>query len=133
MRATDILGYSFNAIKLRKLKAGLTTLGVVIGIAAIVALMSITSGLETSITGQLNEGLSADTLVITAGGSSLGAGGFGGGASGFGDGSISDSGFALYVNDTEIVSSLSSDIESTTGVISRSGYIQSADLNRSVT
>jgi putative ABC transport system permease protein len=133
MRATDILGYSFNAIKLRKLKAGLTTLGVVIGIAAIVALMSITSGLETSITGQLNEGLSADTLVITAGGSSLGAGGFGGGASGFGDGSISDSGFALYVNDTEIISSLSSDIESTTGVISRSGYIQSADLNRSVT
>jgi putative ABC transport system permease protein len=132
MRTIDVLGYSFNAIKLRKLKAALTTLGVVIGIAAIVALMSITSGLETSITGQLNEGLSADTLVITAGSSSALAGGFGS-STGFGGSSSSDSGFALYVNDTEIISSLSTDIESTTGVISRSGYIQGDDLNESVT
>ncbi len=132
MRAIDVLGYSFNAIKLRKLKAALTTLGVVIGIAAIVALMSITSGLETSITGQLNEGLSADTLVITAGGGGAFAGGFGGSA-GLGGSSDSDSGFALYVNDTEIISSLSTNIESTTGVISRSGYIQGDDLNESVT
>jgi putative ABC transport system permease protein len=94
--------------------------------------MSITSGLETSITGQLNEGLSADTLVITAGSSSALAGGFGS-STGFGGSSSSDSGFALYVNDTEIISSLSTDIESTTGVISRSGYIQGDDLNESVT
>ena len=50
-----------------KLKAALTTLGVVIGIAAIVALLSITQGLQISLTSQLNEGLSADTLVLTAG------------------------------------------------------------------
>lgn len=134
MRTIDVLGYSFSAIKLRKLKAALTTLGVVIGIAAIVALMSITSGLETSITGQLNEGLSADTLVVTAGGGGALAGGFGGGAgAGLGGSSSSDSGFALYVNDTEIISSLSPDIESATSVISRSGYIQGSDLNESVT
>lgn len=133
----DIFGYSFNAIRLRKLKAALTTLGVVIGIAAIVALLSITQGLEASITGQLNEGLSADTLVLTAGSGALA--GFSGppsGDQGFGGAattSSSDSGFALYVNDTEIISSLSSDIETVTPVISLSGYVESEDLNQSVT
>jgi hypothetical protein len=38
MKTIDIFGYSFSAIKLRKLRAALTTLGVIIGIAAIVAL-----------------------------------------------------------------------------------------------
>ncbi len=144
MRSSDILGYSFNAIKLRKLRAALTTLGVVIGIAAIVALLSITQGLETSITGQLNSGLSADTLVVTAGGGGFlgggGGGGVGGGAPGgagggsFGSGSSSsDSGFALYVNDTDIISSLSPDIETASPVISRSGYLQTDNLNESLT
>jgi len=53
MRARDVFGYSFSAIRLRKLRAGLTTLGVVIGIAAIVALLSITQGLQNTITSQL--------------------------------------------------------------------------------
>ncbi len=137
MRTSDIFGFSFNAIRLRKLKAALTTLGVVIGIAAIVALLSITQGLQTSLTSQLNDGLSADTLVLTAGGGALGGisgppspnQGFGGGAST----SSGDSGFALYLNDTEIISSLSTDIETVTPVISRSGYIVSENLNGSVT
>lgn len=134
MRTMDIFGYSFNAIRLRKLRAALTTLGVVIGIAAIVALLSITQGLEASLTTQLNEGLTADTLVVTAG---RGLAGFAGGAGASGSGlpgaSTGDSGFALYLNDTEIISSLSSDIETTTGVISRSGYVQTDDFNESVT
>ncbi len=136
MRIMDIFGYSFNAIRLRKLKAALTTLGVVIGIAAIVALLSITQGLETSLTSQLNEGLSADTLVVTAGGGAFASfSGSSSGNQGFGGASTSsgDSGFALYVNDTEIISSLSPDIESTVGVISRSGYVETDDLNESVT
>ena len=65
MKTIDIFGYSFSAIKLRKLRAALTTLGVVIGIAAIVALLSITQGLQATITGQLNQGLSANTLIVT--------------------------------------------------------------------
>jgi putative ABC transport system permease protein len=67
MKIVDIFGYSFSAIKLRKLRAALTTLGVVIGIAAIVALLSITQGLQATITGQLNQGLSANTLIVTPG------------------------------------------------------------------
>jgi ABC-type antimicrobial peptide transport system permease subunit len=72
MKARDIFGYSFSAIKLRKLRAALTTLGVIIGIAAIVALLSITQGLQTTITNQLEKGLAADTLLVVPGSSAFG-------------------------------------------------------------
>jgi len=75
MKAGDVFGYAFNAIKLRKLRAALTTLGVIIGIAAIVALLSITQGLQATITDQLQQGLSANSLVVFAGS----GGAFGGG------------------------------------------------------
>jgi len=92
MRAIDIFGYSFSAIKLRKLRAALTTLGVVIGIAAIVALLSITQGLQVTLTSQLNQGLSANTLIVTPGtGGILGGGGGVGGGFGGGGGSRLDS------------------------------------------
>ena len=58
MKAKDIFGYSFSAIKLRKLRAGLTTLGIVIGIAAIVALLSLAQGLSA----QLNKQFSTGTI-----------------------------------------------------------------------
>ncbi len=80
MKITDIFGYSFSAIRLRKLRAALTTLGVIIGIAAIVALLSITQGLQATLTGQLNQGLSANTLIVSPGsGGALGGGGGTGG------------------------------------------------------
>ncbi len=131
MRGLDIFGYSFSAIKLRKLRAALTTLGVIIGIAAIVALLSITQGLQATITGQLNQGLSANTLIVTAG---SGGGGLGGAAGGFGGGgNTGTSGFSLYVNYTSEIYSLSPDITSTVAIMSRGGYVQTDNLNRSVT
>lgn len=138
MKAADIFGYSFSAIKLRKLRAALTTLGVVIGIAAIVALLSITQGLQATITNQLQQGLSTNSLIVTSGSGGIlgGAGGGGAGAGGaFGGGaaSSSSSGFRLYVNYTSEIDALTPDIETSFAVISRSGYIQAADLNRTVT
>jgi len=98
MKARDILSYSFSAIRLRKLRAGLTTLGVVIGIAAIVALLSISQGLQATITSQLERGFATNTLIVTAGGGSFGmGGGLGGGG---------DSGFKLLVSDTQIINNL---------------------------
>ena len=85
MKTYDIFGYSFSAIRLRKLRAALTILGVVIGIAAIVALLSITQGLQSTITTHLQQGLSANTLIVVqaqalwAPQAEDGAGGFGGG------------------------------------------------------
>ncbi len=140
MRTTDVFGYSFSAIKLRKLRAALTTLGIIIGIAAIVALLSITQGLQETITTQLNQGLSADTLIVTSGSSAggLGAGagdqgGFGGGTGIGGGGGSANSGFTLYANYTDEINALSPDIETSVAIISRGGYVQTDSLNRSAT
>jgi putative ABC transport system permease protein len=131
MKTRDIFGYSFSAIKLRKLRASLTILGVVIGIAAIVALLSITTGLQTTITDQLNKGLSADTLIVTPGAGALGSndgggGGFGGGG-GLGGGGGSPSTFKLYFNYTTQIDGLSPDIVKSIALIQQSGYIQVGD------
>src|SRR5665648_392145 len=148
MKTIDIFGFSFSAIKLRKLRAALTTLGVVIGIAAIVALLSITQGLQATLTGQLNQGLSTNTLIVTSGsggalgGASGGGGGFGGGGgqgtgagagTGLGGGATDNSGFKLYANYTSEIDALSPDIDTSIAVISRGGSIQTDTLNRSVT
>jgi putative ABC transport system permease protein len=135
MKTIDIFGYSFSAIKLRKLRAALTTLGVIIGIAAIVALLSITQGLQATITNQFQEGLSTNSLIVTAGASA--AGGFGGGGSGGIGGGLGggtqNSGFSLHVSDAGTIEGLSPDIVSAFAVISREGYIQTGNSTRSVT
>lgn len=139
MKTIDIFGYSFSAIKLRKLRAALTTLGVIIGIAAIVALLSITQGLQATITGQLNQGLSANTLIVTPGSGGFGAAAGGGGGGGFdGGGALGggtdNSGFKLYINDTDAINALSPDINTSLAIISRSpSFVQTDTLNRSVT
>ena len=126
MKIPDVFSYSFSAIKLRKLRAALTTLGVVIGIAAIVALLSITQGLQTTITSQLERGLAADTLIVVPGSSALG--GAAGGGEGFGGGGRigggSSSSAPLYVNYTDQINALSPDIVTSLAVIQKSGYIQ---------
>ncbi len=96
MKAQDILSYSFGAIRLRKLRAGLTTLGVVIGIAAIVALLSITQGLQATITRQLQTGFATNTLIVSTGGGF--GGGFGLGAEA---GGATNSFFKLCCNATQ--------------------------------
>jgi len=124
MKVRDILSYSFSAIRLRKLRAGLTTLGVVIGIAAIVALLSISQGLQVTISAQLERGFATDTLIVTAGG---GGGGFGGSFVGGGD-----SGFALFVNDTQTINLLPN-VDSSIAVIERAVNVTVGDTNRVVT
>ena len=146
MKTYDIFGYSFSAIRLRKLRAALTTLGVIIGIAAIVALLSITQGLQATITNSLQQGLSTNTLIVTpgtsalgsaanGGGGGLGARGEAGGGGGFGLGgsSSSGSGFNLYVNYTDQIDGVSPDVVSSFAVIQRSGYVETSNFNRTVT
>jgi len=132
VKATDVFGYSFNAIKLRKLRAVLTILGVVIGITAIVALLSITQGLQIGLSDQLNQGLSANSLMVIPGSnddSDQGGAGFG---MGFGS-SASSSGFNIYLNQTSEIENLSPNIASVIAIIQRSGRVQLDNVNRSVT
>lgn len=60
----DYLLLALKNIRKRGIRSWLTMLGVFIGIAAVVSLISLGQGLETAITGQFNS-LSTDTLTIT--------------------------------------------------------------------
>jgi putative ABC transport system permease protein len=127
LKAQDVLSYSFSAIKLRKLRAGLTTLGVVIGIAAIVALLSITQGLQATITSQLQTGFATDTLIVSAGG---GFGGFG--AGGEGGTTAANSGFKLFVNYTQMINNVTN-VETSMAIIQRVGRIEFNQTVQNVT
>lgn len=96
MRVLDQLGYAGNSVKTRKTRAGLTTLGITIGIAAIVALLALSNGFQAAITDQFEKGFSTDTLTVTRN-----TGGFGG--------SVNPD-FQLYVNESDFIAGLSSHI-----------------------
>ena len=131
MRTRDVFSYSFSVIKLRKLRAGLTILGVVIGIAAIVALLSISQGLQTTITNQVEKGVGANTLVVTAGKNGFGASGVLSTGSLIPSAPTSLSGTTsaprLYLNYTNEVQALSPNIKSVVAVVQQSGFIQNGD------
>jgi putative ABC transport system permease protein len=61
----DKFVYAARSLKKQKWRSVLTILGVLIGIAAIVALTSLGDGFEQTITGQLESGFATDTLVVT--------------------------------------------------------------------
>ncbi|MCX6800637.1 MAG: ABC transporter permease [Candidatus Diapherotrites archaeon] len=75
MKVADSFKLSLNNILHRRLRAWLTLLGIIIGVAAVVSIISIGEGAQTSINQQLS-GFGADIITITAGFSR--AGGFGG-------------------------------------------------------
>ncbi len=129
MNVGDIFSYALGAIRLRKLRAGLTTLGVVIGIAAIVALLAISQGLQVTITNQLESGFATDTLVVSPGSGGGAFSGFGGGFTGGVGGSGSD--FSLMVTDTEIINDIE-DVVNSVAVIQEVGYIHSGDKTATV-
>lgn len=93
MKLLDIFKYSGNAIKTQKMRTFLTTLGVIIGIAAIVALTSLTEGLSASISAQFEEGFSTKALTVSKAG-----GGFGGGEA--------DADFDMLLEDVAIFDSI---------------------------
>jgi len=59
----DFFKISLNNLKRRKLRSWLTMIGIFIGIAAVVGLITLGQGLQTAITGQLGS-LEADSLTI---------------------------------------------------------------------
>lgn len=83
MNDLEILKLSINSIRYRNLRSWLAILGVVIGVASIISLISISTGLQDQISSQLH-GLGAQVITITPGGGQAGRTGFGGAAAGFG-------------------------------------------------
>lgn len=60
----DALEHARRNISHRKLRSGLTVLGIIIGIMAIVSLIAVSSGLENAISSQLDQ-LGQDTVIVT--------------------------------------------------------------------
>jgi putative ABC transport system permease protein len=68
----DLLKEAFRSITANKLRSGLTVLGIVIGIAAVISMISIGQGTKGQIT-QSIESLGSNTLSIIPGGTRIGA------------------------------------------------------------
>ncbi|MHA1587548.1 MAG: ABC transporter permease [Candidatus Thorarchaeota archaeon] len=120
MKSKDVFSFAFGAVRLRKMRAGLTILGIVIGIAAIVALTSITTGLQVTITSELGTGFSSDTVIV----STQSFGMFGGGSSDF----------TLLVNDTDTINEIDG-VQTSAAIMSKSVMLDfgSTELPLSVT
>ena len=67
MRLKRIFSMAWESMRQRKLRAFLTTLGVVIGITAIIALASLGEGFRVSITERMEQGFELDVLTIIPG------------------------------------------------------------------
>lgn len=124
MNVVDIFSYAFSGIRLRKLRAALTTLGIVIGIAAIVALLSLSEGFRVAITSQFERGFALDVLTVTTG-RGLGFG--------LGDGvSSGTSDEYLTLNDSRAIYGISG-VKLSTAVTSKSVSLSSGDLSFTIT
>ncbi|MGB9671972.1 MAG: ABC transporter permease [Candidatus Norongarragalinales archaeon] len=115
MKIADVLSYAFSAIKLRKLRAALTTLGVIIGIAAIVALLSFSQGFQNTITAQLQKGFATNTLIVSP------SSGLGGGAQ-----------TPLLVNDTEKIDAIEN-VNMSVAIMQNQCYINISDRTIKIT
>ena len=57
---------AWDSLTANKMRAGLTMLGVIIGVAAVIALLSIGQGVQTSITGSIS-GAGSNLLFVAPG------------------------------------------------------------------
>jgi len=81
MKTLDTFRLSLSHVKKSKMRSWLTIIGIVIGVAAVVAIISIGQGMQESVASRLGS-LGADLITVTPGFSrASGGGGFDGGRS----------------------------------------------------
>ncbi len=78
MELIEISKVALKALRTNKVRSGLTMLGIIIGVASVIMLVSIGTGLKNYITEQL-EGLGTNLVMVIPGHFEFGAGGGGGG------------------------------------------------------
>lgn len=78
MNDTELAELAFNSLRYRSLRSWLAILGIVIAVASIISLISISVGMNDQITKSLS-GTGANLITITPGGQKAGEMGFGGG------------------------------------------------------
>jgi putative ABC transport system permease protein len=72
MKISDLLNEAIFAISSNKIRSGLTILGIVIGIASVIAMVSIGQGAKSEIVKSI-QGLGSNTLTVMPGGTRMGA------------------------------------------------------------
>jgi putative ABC transport system permease protein len=112
MDLLEILSYAAGAIRLRKLRAGLTILGITIGITALVGLLAMTQGFQASVQSQLQRGFATDAVVVTT--QNLGFG-------------YPVENFQMQINDTAIINSLSN-VKQSVAIIQEGCYAKSGNI-----
>jgi putative ABC transport system permease protein len=112
MDLLEILSYAVGAIRLRKLRAGLTILGITIGITALVGLLAMTQGFQASVQSQLQRGFATDAVVVTT--QNLGFG-------------YPVENFQMQINDTAIINSLSN-VKQSVAIIQEGCYAKSGNI-----
>ncbi|MFZ2412571.1 MAG: ABC transporter permease [Candidatus Methanoperedens sp.] len=80
MNTFDIFRLSLSHVRKSKMRSWLTIIGIVIGVAAVVAIISIGQGMQESVAARLGS-LGADLITVTPGFSRASGGGFDGGRS----------------------------------------------------
>ncbi|MEJ2281215.1 MAG: ABC transporter permease [Candidatus Bathyarchaeota archaeon] len=108
MLIRDIFSYGINAIKRRKTRKVLSILGVTIGIAAIISIVSLSSGFQDLVNTQFEQGFSSNILIVTTESIS------------FAD---TESDLQLYINDTEIINNIDN-INQSTAILQRNCVIK---------
>jgi len=83
MKTFDIFRLSLSHVKKSKMRSWLTIIGIVIGVAAVVAIISIGQGMQESVAARLGS-LGADLITVTPGFSRASGGGFEGRSAGSG-------------------------------------------------
>ncbi|TFG16692.1 MAG: ABC transporter permease [Promethearchaeota archaeon] len=111
MLIRDIFSYGISAIQRRKSRKGLSILGVTIGIAAIISIVSLSSGFQDLVNTQFEQGFSSNILIVTTESIS------------FAD---TESDLKLYIDDTEIINNIDN-IKQSTAILQRNCVIKIAE------
>ncbi len=140
MKLADIVRLSLNSLTHRGLRSWLTILGIIIGVAAVIAMLSIGAGMSQNVQSRLS-GFGADIITVSAGSTrAFGSGGtftdrFQPGEPPSGQSSSNQSSSSTTsptLTNTDLTAILSADgVEATTGIIS--GRTSVSYLSQSVT
>ncbi|MCX6821411.1 MAG: ABC transporter permease [Candidatus Aenigmarchaeota archaeon] len=115
MKLNDIIKLSMNSLSHRGLRSWLTILGIVIGVAAVVSIISIGSGTRQAISSQLG-GLGANIITVSPGFERAFGGGFGGPEGGRSQTAVTNP-QNLTTKDAQIIKSVSG-VQFVDGIIS---------------
>ncbi len=131
MKPTDILEYTFSDFSSNKFKTMMSSLGIIIGVMAIVVMLTLGDGLYSGVSQQFGD-LDLDQMLIVPGGGGA-AGGQGGMSFSFGGGQVQEKPPAKFTDRDVSLLMSTSGVTEVTPRVNGNGIITFADENRSLT